>query len=111
MAPVSAAGYVRPQASYGRPAASLAGPVEPAAALDTAYGYPLGLSAEQVMYHQQMAAHHQAQHQRKQRLMQHQQPAAAAARLYQAVPTASLLPGATVTGACAPDGQRLSSRV
>ncbi|XP_043207890.1 collagen alpha-2(IV) chain-like, partial [Amphibalanus amphitrite] len=101
-APVSAAGYMRPQASYGRPpvsmAAPMAAPADPAAALDPAYGYPSGLTAEQVMYHQQMAAHHQAQHQRKQRLLQHQQPnTAGAARLYQAVPTASLLPGSTVT--------------
>ncbi|KAF0308623.1 hypothetical protein FJT64_020162 [Amphibalanus amphitrite] len=101
-APVSAAGYMRPQASYGRPPVSMAGPMaapaDPAAALDPAYGYPSGLTAEQVMYHQQMAAHHQAQHQRKQRLLQHQQPnTASAARLYQAVPTASLLPGSTVT--------------
>ncbi|XP_037092131.1 uncharacterized protein LOC119112169 [Pollicipes pollicipes] len=63
--------------------------------MDPAYGHPTGLTPEQIMYHQQMAAHHQAQHLRKQRLLQQgQQPAA---RQYQAVPTASLLPGSTVT--------------
>ena len=111
----TAPGYLRPQPGYGRPPAPMAAPMaapmtapmaaqDPAAALDPAYGYPAGLTPEQVMYHQQMAAHHQAQHQRKQRLLQHgqqqqqQQPGVGAARVYQAVPTASLLPGSTVTG-------------
>ena len=112
----TAGNYMRPQAGYVRPPSSLADTM-PAhltggmGAPDPVYGYSAGggLTPEQVMYHQQMAAHHQAQHQRKQRLLQHgggqhqhqqlvQQTGGVVRSMYQAVPTASLLPGSTVTG-------------